>query len=700
MAFEASMIRYLAVGGLLMVAACGGNDVEKERAALAAYDDAKLAELADAGNFDEVVRSINAKKQLGVDTAADNMLLLRIRLDRRDGIGAEAIVEKLLAEGAEPGPLAVPQAQALFIQGRIDPARKALEQEGIPEADQLELYLLKGDIARLRGEDSLARIAYGQAIEAGPQDFRGYLSLGLLNYREGRLDESDALADKALALAPEDPMVNYLAGASARHQGRFDDAVARLKLATRDNPGNLLAELELASVYIELDRREEAEAALDVVYAQAPDNTMAFYLSSLLAARQGKAEQAEALLLRAGDLTRDFMPAVRAYGLVLSDLGKYSQAQKPLMRYLQSVPTDNMVRLRLADAMIKRGNPRHALEILAPLLKEGEELPAAQALAASARAASGDTKAAEKLFQSAAALAGDSGADAGFRHEAAKKAAVSRFLGGDRKGAIADLRKLAAGAPDDGDLQVLLANYLVQVGDFSGAEAQVPHIGDPEKSAVAANMAGYIRFAEGQYEASLPFYAKAIELNPGYASALKNRGLANVVLRRFGDALPDLQAAEKFMPNDPQLHALLGRTLLEVGRPVDALPHLKAAQAGLPNSPIVLADQAETLAALGFPMQAITMAADARKLAPTDEKFAAYLDGKVKEWQIQDERLRAERQQAEEAKAKAVREAMEKAAETRAAIKEDSKAKDAPQPAPEPAPAQPEDDGEDTGEPQ
>ena len=59
---------------------------------------------------------------------------------------------------------------------------------------------------------------------------------------------------------------------------------------------------------------------------------------------------------------------------------------------------------------------------------------------------------------------------------------------------------------------------------------------------------GNSHFQRGEYELAIANYNKAIELNPNFAEAHNNRGLANLWLLRFGDAIADCDKAIEIQP--------------------------------------------------------------------------------------------------------------------------------------------------------
>jgi tetratricopeptide (TPR) repeat protein len=84
---------------------------------------------------------------------------------------------------------------------------------------------------------------------------------------------------------------------------------------------------------------------------------------------------------------------------------------------------------------------------------------------------------------------------------------------------------------------------------------------------------------KGQWEASLPEWKKAVELNPDDAKAEMGLGSALAQTGRPGEAIAHYQRAREIDPNDPRPYAQLGVTLARMGRFDDAIPNLEKALA-------------------------------------------------------------------------------------------------------------------------
>jgi len=671
----------LLVATLCLLAACGGSDTEeKEKVDYASFDDAAIKQLADDGQYEKALEIIKAQDEMEISDKADFLAATDIYLSLMDGVGAEVAIEKAREAGASEGEVALKLGRALLLQGKLEDAKNILEHSEFVGDEVFLSLLLRGDIAQQLDNDEGAANFYRAAVEEKPVDFRGHLGLALLSLNSGQLDEARESADTAATLVEKDPIVSYALGAIARYQGRREDAEAALLQATELHQSNMLAYFELIGLYIENGEQEKAQQQLDAVYAIAPDNPMAQYYSALLLAIEGKTQEAEYLLLRAGDFTRTFPPASRTYGHVAFELGKYSVAQPYLERALQRAPADRPTRLMLAEVLTRRGQPAKALLYLEPLITEDSTDVEGLLQAAAAYGAQGNLAQTRSYIERANEVARTGeGADPQVIQQLGQRLALSRFIGGDEAGAIAELQSLFTKSDADIDSLALLANMQMESGDIEGAAATAARVvAIDAESAVGNNLLGALEYRKRNVEGAISYYNKALASSPDYQSALKNRGLAYLASGKFEEARDDFRLVLEKGAEDAQVHAMLGRAYLELGMGNDATTHLKQAEAVIPESAIIATDLAEAMAMSGFKSSGITQAKKAKKLAEHDKNLMQYLDDLIVKWQMEEA---AARLAADEERDKRREEAAKKRAEmekTKQALIKEGSLKDDP----------------------
>jgi len=110
-----------------------------------------------------------------------------------------------------------------------------------------------------------------QALALDPNDAEGYETLGEILSFAGRPQDALGLAKKGLRLNPRQPVsLLWLMGRAYLLMRQYDEAIAVLKQTLLRNPNYFAAHLDLAVIYSELGRGEEARAEVAEVLRVSP----------------------------------------------------------------------------------------------------------------------------------------------------------------------------------------------------------------------------------------------------------------------------------------------------------------------------------------------------------------------------------------------------------------------------------------------
>ncbi|MCJ9430362.1 XrtA/PEP-CTERM system TPR-repeat protein PrsT [Kordiimonas marina] len=573
-----------------------------------AGDKAKVEALMKSRQFDEVIKLLTKMQASGKADTDSYMLLARAYLETGAGIAAEASIERARRLGADYAQTVVPFAKALLLQGKYADALAALRGVSIPQSFQREAMIVTGDANFAQHKFDAARESYEKVVKGYGPDFQAFLGLARLELRAGNLEAAKAEAEKAYKQNPDNTMVQYTRGLIARYQGDIKDAEKYFQDALRLYPDNILVNLELAAIRINEGKLKDAEKYLDAVYAVSANHPMALYLSGTILASEGKYEQADALLVRARNVTERYLPAMYVRGLVAYQLGKYAIAERFLKTVIEARPADRPARLALAATYMRETRAQEAYDLLKPMLKATKEKDAGViAVAAAAAIASGHKDEGAALY---AKLSSD---EAKSQDQVLKglaaKLALADFAEGDTSGAIAALSAVTAGKDKDLRDLGILGGMQLRTGDYEGAGVTIGTIlKEAPDRALGYNMRGTLQYKRHQYLEAVRSFSEALDRNSDYYTALRNRGLALLQLKKYDAAEKDLRRLLTLKPDDVRSKATLGRVLLRAGKYDEASGFFRAAVEALPKVVDVRADYADALAGAGHTTQAINQA--------------------------------------------------------------------------------------------
>jgi adenylate cyclase len=140
----------------------------------------------------------------------------------------------------------------------------ALAQRAISLDDSLPMaHRLLGYVYLRKKQHEEAIAEAERALALAPNDTDGYETLGEILSFAGRPEEALGLVEKALRLNPRQPVsLLWLLCRVYRLMGRNEEAIATCKSVITRNPNHMSAHLDLAFLYIDLGREEEARTEI------------------------------------------------------------------------------------------------------------------------------------------------------------------------------------------------------------------------------------------------------------------------------------------------------------------------------------------------------------------------------------------------------------------------------------------------------
>jgi tetratricopeptide (TPR) repeat protein len=181
---------------------------------------------------------------------------------------------------------------ALLAAGRVDEAQAVLDR--VLKEDSAEAHVVLATMYVRDGECGKARPEIERALAMNPQ-------LPLVNYLRGKCLMEDEVSDWAgaadafrheLAVNPSHLESNLLLGELLRQEARYEEALPYVEHAARLRGGDLAVQFSRGALYVALGRTEEALPLLERVAAAVPEHIQAHLQLAVAYHRLGRVADA------------------------------------------------------------------------------------------------------------------------------------------------------------------------------------------------------------------------------------------------------------------------------------------------------------------------------------------------------------------------------------------------------------------------
>lgn len=248
-------------------------------------------------------------------------------------------------------------ARALVELGRVDEAELVLRKA----ADGPDVYRLRGDVAKKRGQFVAAIEAYRQAVRAKPDYADAWNNLGNTLRDAGDPASAIEALQRAAQFNPRSTLVQVNLARALQDAGRPEDAFQAVQSALRLAPDDATTLLEAAKLYNLAERFDDALAHLERA-ARALKDDAEYWLTKGVAC--GGAEQnaaAEAAYRRALALRPDMAAAHVNLGFLLESLSRLDEAEGVIAQAEQAGVDPAALLLLRASVLHRRGDWAGAL---------------------------------------------------------------------------------------------------------------------------------------------------------------------------------------------------------------------------------------------------------------------------------------------------------------------------------------------------
>ncbi len=210
-------------------------------------------------------------------------------------------------------------------------------------------------------------------LKVKQDDPKLFASLGTLYVQAGRFREAASVLEKAVHLSPKEPDMRFMLAKTYEEMKEYEKAAEAYDIVTQQAKGTPMGEesaikvreltrlnhLILAGKYLKGGDYEASLREMEAVIEIAPDDPLALYNMGTLYVRLNRFEEAETALRRSVSLVPDYTSAWLQLGVVLERLRNFKEAREAFERIIE-IKSDSR------DADTARGRLK--------VVKESEEL--------------------------------------------------------------------------------------------------------------------------------------------------------------------------------------------------------------------------------------------------------------------------------------------------------------------------------------
>ena len=511
---------------------------------------------------------------------AIQFLLGRALQQNGDVVGAEVAYNEALRLGINRSEVAVPLAQVITAQGRQREmlVHPQLQPSGLPTDVLQTLLLLRAGAHTDLGDNREALATINQARALNDRRADVWLAEVPVRVRARQFTEALQVAERGVAVAPNDAEAHYVKGSVRHVQGNLEAALTDYAKALNLDPRHAEALIARAGIHIDRNQLKEATQALDQLKTAAPKEPRAAYLRALVAERENQPAVAKAALL---EVTQLLDPVPIAYvqyrpqllmlnGLSHYGLNELAKARQYLEAFLKVQPNSPVVRL-LARIQMTEGNTALAIPLLETYLRNNPDDGLALNLLGSAYMSQGKTARATQFLQEAIKKQD--------RPEFRAALGLSLLGNGNTEGAITELETAWRQDPGQVSAGMSLAQLYAQQNRLPQALALVRDmVKRYPGNAGLQHQLGDMLLRSGQPADARKAYEKALSLNPKLPASRLQLARMDIETNQIAAAEQRLAALLRDMPKNSDAMAEMARVTERKGQSEEAMRWLLRAR--------------------------------------------------------------------------------------------------------------------------
>jgi tetratricopeptide (TPR) repeat protein len=380
--------------------------------------------------------------------------------------------------------------------------------------------------------------------------------LGAAFKKTGKLQESLAAGQKAVALVPNDAEAHNNLGITLQDLGRLEDAQASYRRAIAIEPYLAEAHSNLANMLQEIGKLEDAEIIYRKAIAIKPEYAQAHNNLGLTLQKIGKLKESETSYKKAIAIKPEYAEAHSNLGLTLQELGRLDEAEASHRKAIAIKPEHAEAHNNLGLTLQKLGKLKEAETSHKKAIAIKPEYAEAHSNLGLTLKELGRLDEAEASHKKAIAIKPELA-------EAHYNFGITLKEIGRLEEAETSYKKAIAIKPDFAEAHNNLGLTLQELGRFEGVETSYRKaIAIKPDFVEAHNNLGLTLLKLGRLEESETSYKIAIAIRPDYAEALFNLSLTLLFLDKLNETTQVLHNLITIDPDNLGLKACVNLAIL------------------------------------------------------------------------------------------------------------------------------------------
>jgi tetratricopeptide (TPR) repeat protein len=463
--------------------------------------------------------------------------------------------------------------------GQLDRAGAVYEQLTNKYPTSIPLKMVYAQILVDQGNFAKVQQIVDELNKTNSNDPQVQAMSAMLMLHNGKVKDAVALLQKAVKNAPDNVALKYWLGLADRANGDLAGAEENFRIVTQAQPGNLLAQRELATLAAAKKDNAQLEQVADALITHFPNLSDGYLWRAVAEANENRGDQAEADLQTAIKKNPKDSASLVALGEMRFKQKRYPEGEQLLQEALDANPNQLPALQLLVNYYMFQKQPDKATALVQQEIAKSPNNSALyvemSSLQLALRDVSGAMSSAEKALQL-------NSSDPATLMAYTRAAAAS----GNAGAAVSKWQAWSNAHPNDAQGDVILATLFEAQGNVNAAmDSYKKALAIQPDNPVAQNNLAFLMLNNNQdVDMALSLAESARRSMPHSPNTADTLAWAYYHKGIYGSARDLLEDAAKTNPNDASIQYHLGMVYSKMGNKADAVDHLKKAVSLAPGT--------------------------------------------------------------------------------------------------------------------